>query len=65
MLNPGDKLGEYEILGMLGKGGMGEVYHARDPRLDRSVAIKILPENFANDPERLERTAAKQDSSPP
>jgi predicted ATPase/predicted Ser/Thr protein kinase len=55
MLNPGDKLGSYEIVGPLGAGGMGEVYVARDVRLDRSVAIKILPAEFAADNDRLRR----------
>ena len=55
MLNPGDKLGSYEIVGPLGAGGMGEVYVARDVRLDRSVAIKILPAEFAADGDRLRR----------
>jgi serine/threonine protein kinase len=55
MLNAGTRLGSYEILGSLGAGGMGEVYRARDTRLDRDVAIKILPELFATDPERLTR----------
>ncbi|MFI5167045.1 MAG: protein kinase [Thermoanaerobaculales bacterium] len=51
----GSRLGPYEILGPLGAGGMGEVYRARDPRLGRDVAIKVLPAGFAADPERLRR----------
>ena len=51
----GTRLGNYEVLGPLGAGGMGEVYRARDVRLDRPVAIKALPEAFARDPERLAR----------
>ena len=54
-LAPGSRLGPYEIVGALGAGGMGEVYRARDPRLGREVAIKILPAGSANDPERLRR----------
>ncbi len=54
-LSQGDHLGPYEILGLLGAGGMGEVYRARDPRLDRDVAIKVLPEDVASDRERLRR----------
>src|SRR3989442_8695223 len=51
----GDKLGPYEILAPLGAGGMGEVYRARDTKLEREVAIKILPEALARDPARLAR----------
>ena len=54
-LAAGTRLGAYEIVGALGAGGMGEVYRARDTRLNREVAIKVLPELFAKDPERLER----------
>ncbi len=55
MLTPGTKLGPYEVLGSLGAGGMGEVYRARDPRLQREVALKILPDSFAADVDRLAR----------
>jgi len=51
----GTTLDHYKILEPLGKGGMGEVYRARDTKLDRDVAIKVLPEDFATDPERLAR----------
>ena len=54
-LTPGSRVGVYEILGAIGAGGMGEVYRARDARLNRDVAIKILPALFADDPERLAR----------
>jgi Tol biopolymer transport system component len=54
-LIPGSRLGPYEVLGPLGAGGMGEVYRARDSRLQRDVALKVLPEAFAADPERLAR----------
>src|SRR5882672_7518246 len=59
-LAPGAKLGPYEILTPLGAGGMGEVYRARDTRLERSVAIKVLPAQFSSDPvhkQRFEREA--------
>src|SRR3954467_6819192 len=51
----GTKLGPYEIQSALGAGGMGEVYRARDTRLQRDVAVKILPESFAREPDRLHR----------
>jgi serine/threonine protein kinase/Tol biopolymer transport system component len=54
-LQPKQRLGPYEILSAIGAGGMGEVYRARDTRLDRTVAIKVLPAHLAGDPERRER----------
>src|ERR1700757_2276562 len=54
-LSAGTKLGPYEILAPIGAGGMGEVYRARDTKLDREVAIKILPAAVSSDPERLAR----------
>ncbi len=54
-LNPGTKLGVYEIGATLGSGGMGDVYRARDTKLGREVAVKVLPESFARDPERVAR----------
>src|SRR5918995_2215155 len=54
-LSAGTRLGPYEILSHLGAGGMGEVYRGRDRRLDRDVAIKVLPAELAASPERLER----------
>ncbi len=59
-ITPGTRLGPYEVLAPIGAGGMGEVYRARDTRLDRTVAIKILPEQLAATPEvrqRFEREA--------
>ena len=58
-LIPGSRLGPYEILAAIGAGGMGEVYRARDAKLNRDVAIKVLPELFASDAERLARLPAK------
>jgi serine/threonine protein kinase len=55
MLVAGSKLGPYEIIGAIGAGGMGEVYRARDGRLNRDVALKVLPEVFAADPDRMVR----------
>ena len=54
-LSAGTRLGPYEILAPIGAGGMGEVYRARDRKLDRDVAIKVLPESLAADPDRLKR----------
>jgi eukaryotic-like serine/threonine-protein kinase len=54
-LAAGSKLGPYEILALIGAGGMGEVYRARDTKLDRDVAIKVIPPALAQDPERLAR----------
>jgi len=54
-LSKGTRLGDFEILSLLGAGGMGEVYRARDLRLERGVAIKVLPRFFSLDPERLHR----------
>src|SRR5438876_9273566 len=51
----GTQLGAHQITGLLGKGGMGEVYRARDTKLKRDVAIKILPEEFSRDPDRVSR----------
>ena len=53
--NTGDRLGAYEIHSALGAGGMGEVYRATDTKLGRAVALKILPDAFATDPDRVAR----------
>ncbi len=54
-LDAGTTIGVYEVVGLIGQGGMGEVYQARDTKLDRDVALKVLPEAFTSDPDRLAR----------
>ena len=54
-LSPGTRIGIYEVTAKIGEGGMGEVYQARDTTLDRDVALKVLPEAFTADPDRLAR----------
>jgi serine/threonine-protein kinase len=54
-LGPGTRVGPYEIVSAIGAGGMGEVYRARDTKLGRDVALKVIPDTFALDPDRLAR----------
>ncbi|MCH8146342.1 MAG: hypothetical protein IIA55_16660 [Gemmatimonadetes bacterium] len=56
----GKTVGQYRITEKLGAGGMGEVYQARDTKLDRDVALKVLPEAFTSDPDRLARCPARR-----
>ncbi len=54
-LEVGSRLGHYDVTALIGEGGMGEVYRAKDTKLDRDVALKVLPEAFTQDPDRLAR----------
>ena len=54
-LQVGSRLGHYDVTALIGEGGMGEVYRARDTKLDRDVALKVSPEAFTQDPDRLAR----------
>jgi serine/threonine protein kinase len=64
-LAAGTRLGPYEILAPLGSGGMGEVYRARDTKLDRDVAIKVLPAEFTRDSDRLRGTGSSATAPAP
>ena len=57
-LQPGTTLGPYSVTALIGEGGMGQVYQATDTKLKRQVALKILPEAFSADPERLDSNAS-------
>ena len=59
-LSPGTRLGPYEVLSAIGSGGMGEVYRARDTKLNRDVALKVLPASVAGDPERSYASGEKR-----
>jgi len=59
-LVPGLRIGPYEIVASIGAGGMGEVYRARDTRLNRDVALKVLPDGFAADTDRLARVRRRR-----
>ena len=54
-LNVGDRLGHYDVIALIGEGGMGQVYQATDTKLKRQVALKALPKTFATDPDQLAR----------
>jgi eukaryotic-like serine/threonine-protein kinase len=63
-LSTGSHVGPYELVALIGAGGMGEVYRARDLRLGREVAVKVLPASFTVDPERLRRFEQEARSPP-
>ena len=56
-LSPGTSIGHYDVTALIGEGGMGQVWQATDTQLNRQVALKILPDAFASDPDRLARSA--------
>jgi eukaryotic-like serine/threonine-protein kinase len=62
--SPGTRLGACDIIALIGAGGTGEVYRARDTRLNRNVALKVLPELFAADPDRLRASSGRRSSWP-
>ena len=62
-LTPGTRLGVYEIIAPIGEGGMGQVFRARDTKLDRDVAIKVLPEAFAQDADRSGALQARSENA--
>ena len=64
-LQPGTTLGPYHVTAKIGEGGMAEVYQARDTKLDRDVALKVLPEAFTSDPDRLARFEREADCRSP
>ena len=59
-LNPGSRLGVYEVIAKIGEGGMREVYRTRDTKLDRDVALEVLPEAFTSDPVFASRHGASE-----
>ena len=63
-LKPGTTLDVYEVTAKIGEGGMGEVYQARDTKLNRDVALKVVPDLFASDPDRLARQREAQSLLP-
>ena len=64
-LSSGTRFGPYDVLAAIGAGGMGELYRGRDPRLNREVALKVLPDAFAGDRDRLLRSLARRRHSRP
>jgi serine/threonine protein kinase len=65
VMNVGTRLGRYEIRSLLGAGGMGEVYKARDPKIGREVAVKVLPAALSAEPERLRRFEQEAQAAAP